>query len=299
MLLIVLTVLKITGIVLLSILALLLLILLLVLFVPLFYRLDASVPRTDLDEGFDPETIKVKASFSWLLFVLRGGIDYPESKAFTLRVFGIRLLPAKKKEKETEKETEKEAEKETTDDTDEVSSDEKIEKTDNAEPKDGASEEKSFLDYLWNIIDGVENFLKTPQNVFEKIQYTISRVCDKISMIKATLENDIFKRAFLLVKTKLIKVIRMLLPDRFRSSLVLGTGDPATTAELMGVFAMLYPLLYNKVSFTPDFESKVIEGDVHLRGHITAFTIIYSAAVCYFNKDVKKVIKRFKKIANS
>ena len=67
----------------------------------------------------------------------------------------------------------------------------------------------------------------------------------------------------------------------------------------MGVYGMLYPKLYKKVYFNPDFDDKVLEGEVHLKGHITLFTIVYSAAVCYFNRDVKKVIKRVKKIINS
>jgi hypothetical protein len=165
--------------------------------------------------------------------------------------------------------------------------------------EEASDEPRSFLDVLWNIIDKVTNILETPQNVFEKIQYTISRVCGKISMIKTTIENDIFKRAFDLVKRKLLRIIKMILPDKCNIRLGLGIGDPAQTAELVGIFGAMYPFLFNKVSFEPDFDEKVIEMDAHLKGHITVFTIVYSAAVCFFNKDVKKVIRRFKKILRS
>ncbi len=118
-------------------------------------------------------------------------------------------------------------------------------------------------------------------------------------MIKCTLENEIFKRAFDLVKRKLIKVIKMILPDKIDVDLLLGTGDPAQTAQLMGAYGALYPILYKKVRFIPDFESGVVESKAHIRGHITVFTIVFSAAVCYFNKDVRKTIRRFKKIIES
>jgi hypothetical protein len=118
-------------------------------------------------------------------------------------------------------------------------------------------------------------------------------------MIKTTIENDIFKRAFDLVKRKLLRIIKMILPDKCNIRLGLGIGDPAQTAELVGIFGAMYPFLFNKVSFEPDFDEKVIEMDAHLKGHITVFTIVYSAAVCFFNKDVKKVIRRFKKILRS
>ena len=320
----VLTVLKIIGIVLLVILAVILLLLLLVLFAPIFYRIDANVPETELDNGFDMKKVFAKVSFHWLLFVIRGGIEFPKNKEFTLRVFGIKILPKKEKPEKEDKKKDKDKDKDKDKEADEKPVEDKPseEKKEDEKPEDITSgedvtdsetsetdsdiqteaedkEPKSFLDVLWNIIDTIDNILKTPLNVFEKIRYTISRVCDKIDMIKSTLENDIFKRAFELVKKKLIKIIKMILPDKYDIDLLLGTGDPAQTAEIMAGYGALYPYLYRKVRFEPDFERKVVMTDAHIKGHITLFTIVYSAAVCYFNKDVKKTIKRFKKIINS
>ena len=337
-----LSVLKIIGIVLLVILAVILVLLLLVLFVPIMYRVDATVPETELDNGFDKDKVNASAKFSWLLFVIRGGIEFPRDKTFTLKVCGITILPRKEKsEKEdasgkedtsgkedagenavteaaTEEKTEEKAEEKTeekpvesepaaTEEAD--ASDKEEEKTEsdsaaaNTESapsgEEDENEPKSFLDVLWKIIDTVDNILKTPLDVLEKIRCTISRVCDKIEMIRSSLENDIFKRAFALVKKMLVRVLKMVLPDKCDIKLLFGAGDPATTAEIMGAYGALYPVLYKKVEFTPDFERKVVGADVHIKGHITVFTVVYCAAVCFFNKDVRKTINRFKKIVNS
>ncbi|MBE5825505.1 MAG: DUF2953 domain-containing protein [Butyrivibrio sp.] len=332
----ILTVLKIIGIVLLVILAVILLLLLLVLFAPIRYKADASVPRSDLD-NFDVEKVSAKVGFSWLLFVIRGGLNFPESKEFTLRVFGIKILPKKEKpgedSKDKDKDSEKDADKDSADESGKADKKEKkkrgkdkdSEKDDEtAKPEDsGLSEEhgesdssfaqgkedeegaaedgepKNILDVIWKVIDTIDNILKTPLDVLEKLQYTISRVCGKISMVKSTLESETFDRAFTLVKKKLLKILRMILPDKFKADVVFGSVDPALTAELMGVYGAFYHLLYNKVFFAPDFEEKVLEGEVHMKGHITLFTIVWSAAVVYLNRDVKRVIKRFKKIINS
>ena len=203
----VLTVLKIIGIVLLVILAVILLLLLLVLFAPIFYKIDANVPETELDNGFDMEKVFAKVSFHWLLFVIRGGIEFPKNKEFTLRVFGIKILPKKEKPEKEDKKKDKDKDKDKEQEADEKpvedkpSEDQKEdEKPEDVKPAEEATESvtetkteeeepKSFLDVLWNIIDTIDNILKTPLNVFEKIRYTISRVCDKIDMIKSTLEN--------------------------------------------------------------------------------------------------------------
>lgn len=352
-----LTVLKIIGIALLVILALVLLILILVLFVPIRYKLDGTIPETDLEQGFDLEKIIGTASFSWLLHFISGGIQYPENKEFTVRIMGIKILPRKEKNKDKEKKKRKKeksdsvnednsqaedgiqnaediategneddsqaedsiqnAEDTTTEGKEDTSDDAKSD----AKPVDSGntnsdesdkdsdfesdtntrtdSEDKALIEIVQDIIDKVENILKTPQNVLGKIQYTISRVCGKIGMIKTTLENDIFKRAFELVKGKLIRMIRMILPDKSKVDLMLGLGDPADTAQAMAAYGALYPVLFKSVSFRPDFDRKVIYADAHFKGHITVFTILYCVCVCYFNKDVKKVIRRFKKIINS
>ncbi len=317
-----LTVLKIIGIALLVILALVLLILILVLFVPIRYKLDGTIPETDLEQGFDLEKIIGSAGFSWLLHFISGGIQYPENKEFTVRIMGIRILPRKEKNKDKEKKKRKKEESDSTDNTEDSAAEEKpvdskadTESVENSDTntdesdKDSSSEsdtntrtdseDKALIEIVQDIIDKVENILKTPQNVLGIIQYTISRVCGKIGMIKTTLENDIFKRAFELVKGKLIRMIRMILPDKSKVDLMLGLGDPADTAQAMAAYGALYPVLFKSVSFRPDFDRKVIYADAHFKGHITVFTILYCVCVCYFNKDVKKVIRRFKKIINS
>lgn len=315
----VLTVLKIIGITLLIILAVILVLILLVLFVPIFYRIDAHVPETDLDEGFDVQKVNAAVKFSWLLFVIRGGISFPKEHEFNVRVFGIKVLPKKEKpekpekSKKTEKQEKPEKPEETVDSKKDDVKDEKEKDKDKQEDikeessetsqteTENPEEQKDFIDVLWDIIEGVSNILKIPLNVFEKIAYTISRVCDKIDMIKSTLENEIFQRAFSLVKRKLIRLIKMILPDKCRIDAMIGLGDPALTAEVYAAYAAVRPFFPKKlrIQLGPDFDRKVVYTDTHMKGHITIFTALYIAATCYFNKDVKKTIRRFKKIINS
>ena len=319
----VLTALKITGIVLLCILAFILFILLLILFVPIRYKVTGNVPDTELDNGFDVETITFSARFHWLLHIVSGGIEFPDDKEFKVKVFGITVFPRKEKE-ELDDEDEYEEAKADESLTADVSEGDKSEAvdTDNDTEGENASDEneiesdndsnessdiniedeeddKALIEILSDIFEKIGNILKTPLNVLRKIQYTISRACDKMDMIKTTLENDIFKRAYNLIKKKLIRLLKMILPDKTDIRVRFGTGDPADTAQVVAYYSAFYPFLYDKVRFEPDFDRKVVGTDVYLKGHITVFTVLYCVLVCYFNKDVKKVIKRFKKIFNS
>ncbi len=320
----VLTVLKIIGIVLLWILAIILAILLLILFVPIRYKLDANVPEMEFEEGFDANKISCSAKITWLLHFISATIAYPDNKEFTVKVLGIKILPKSEKEDEDKTRGEKKRKKkekdkpldsdnadiqeEKTDENPDIVPEEKqdleqdkekVSESDNIDIGYEDEEEKTPIEIVLQIVERVQNFLTTPLNVFENIRYTTSRLYDKIRMIKTTLENDIFKRAFELVKRKLIRLLKMIAPDKARVDLKLGLGDPADTAEVMALYGAFYPVIFRKVSFEPDFDRKVIYADAHFKGHITVATVLYCVGVCYFNKDVKKVIRRFKKILNS
>ena len=320
----VLTVLRIIGIVLLWILAIILAILLLILFVPIRYKLDANVPEMEFEEGFDADKISCSARITWLLHFISATIAYPDNKEFTVKILGIKILPKSEKEDDDRARGEKKRKKKEKDkpldsdnaDIQEEKPDEnpdivpeekqdleqdkeKVSESDNIDIGYEDEEEKTPIEIVLQIAERVQNFLTTPLNVFENIRYTTSRLYDKIRMIKTTLENDIFKRAFELVKRKLIRLLKMIAPDKARVDLKLGLGDPADTAEVMALYGAFYPVIFRKGSFEPDFDRKVIYADAHFKGHITVATVLYCVGVCYFNKDVKKVIRRFKKILNS
>lgn len=160
-------------------------------------------------------------------------------------------------------------------------------------------EEGGFFSFLGKIFETICKIIKMPQVVFEKIQCTISSICAKIDMIKNTLNNDIFKRAFEVSKKQLRRVIKAILPKKFKTHIHLGMNDVATTADIFSAYGMMYPILAGKVYLTPDFENAVIEGDIDIKGRVRTITIIWAAAVVYFNKDIRKTVRRFKKIINS
>ncbi|WP_026509263.1 DUF2953 domain-containing protein [Butyrivibrio sp. LC3010] len=360
----VLTVLKIIGIVLGSILALTLLIILLILFVPVRYKVDALIQETDLEKDADKlkDNISACASFSWLLHFISGGISYPESKEFYIKVLCFKVYPPKNKknddleeydledeiysenqdkltemeeglpevkaedesaktsenehdiEQQTEapwnehaieqqtdaQNTDETAPEKAADSAEDIPSETDEENIRESETEDDfEDDDKGFFDIIEKIFETIARIIKVPQDVFTKIQYTISRIYAKIDMVKNTLSNDIFKRAFEITKKHLFRVIRMILPKKFKVNLLVGMEDPTVTADILAAYGVLYPVVYNKVYVTPDFDRKILAGEAHIKGRITIFTIVFSAAVLYFNKDVKKTIKRFNKIINS
>lgn len=89
-----LTILKIIGIILLCVLLTFLCVLLLVLFVPVRYRIEA-VRREGEEAPF-----RVALRVTWLLHILNAAFCYPGEDGLRVRVLGFRIFPPRQKETE-------------------------------------------------------------------------------------------------------------------------------------------------------------------------------------------------------
>ncbi len=433
-----LSILKIIGIALLVILLVILALLLIILFVPLRYRAKAVIGRIDLDklselsdEGSGDDTdhgleeaapndpksyvldkIDCKASFSWLLHLVRGGIGYPENTSFWLKVLFFKILPKseEKKQRKEEKKRRKEEKKsqaklekamddagsyeevsdqsskdagyqeslndqnksnnkkssenktsdisasnieasdtrtsdkkdvsgdlDTSDYSDEVngqndsedhagkdskehtgsleSDDGNVHKDDyendhgnDASEDDNDSEESedkedidifTFFDFIEKLADLFEkalDFLEKPGEAVEKAFYTILRAYDKMDLIKDLLDSPTFERAFLRAKKDLYLVLRHIMPGKIDADILLGIGDPASMGKLLAGVSVVNTFNDYDIWLEPDFENKVVEASVDIKGRIALWRLLLSAARVYFNKDIRKVRKRFDRI---
>lgn len=331
---IVLLILKIIGIVLAVLLGILLLGLCLALFVPLRYQLEAR--RT---EGEDEPPIEIRAKFTWLLHFINVRIQYPSEVYVRARVFLVTVfrLPRRQKQaaasgqespseregrKRQEKTKKQSGESEKADVTEEGQSQKQPDKKEpdknqpsgkdtgsvNRETETGPSAGKEAREKRRSrkSVKGFFRFLKKKIlkicGIFQNIQYTIKRICDKIRAIWENidyylniLKEEAFKNSFALCKEELFSVFSYVKPRKLKADLTIGTGDPASTAKIFAYYGMLYPAVGNHVAVTPDFDEKRIEGTVFIKGKVMLFTFLKAAIRIYFNKDIRKLFKLFKK----
>lgn len=307
-------ILKIIGIILGTLLAVLLIGFCIALFVPVRYQIEAS--RTEA-EGAPP--IEASAKITWLLHLVNIRIQYPADVYLRARIFLFTVfrLPQKpkntdgtkkrRKKKRTEsgrnvQEAKERQEAESRPDAETVSNAEAAAQEEAAamdpvsEPENKQEKQKkSFLEKLKEKIMQI-------RKIFQKIWYTLTGICDKIKAIWENIEyyigvlqSDTFKRAFSLCKEEVLSVFSYIMPRKFQAELTIGTDDPAVTGKILSYYGMLYPFIGGHIAVIPDFERKRIEGTVFIKGKIRLFTFIKAAIRIYFNKDIRKLLKLFKK----
>jgi len=159
----------------------------------------------------------------------------------------------------------------------------------------------SFFDFIEKMVDILENvfdYLEKPEEAAEKAFYTISKACAKIEMIKNLLESPTFERAYERAKKDLFLILRHIMPKKIDADILLGLGDPASTAQLLAGINVINTFNDYDIWMEPDFDDKVVEADIDIKGRVALWRLLLSAARVYFNKDIRKVWKRINRIMN-
>ena len=286
-------ILKILGIVLLVFLGILLALLLIVLFVPVRYQ--GSGYR---EEG-DPVPVHVQLKVTWLLHLVRVSFIYPEEAFLKVKVLFFQILPAKEKKKKASNKKEADGKKPKTDkkeagsDVRETASDQKISDEGNTAVEDGGDDRRTLLDFVRKLFSAIRNIKYTIRKIYDKINHIIHNIRYYIKI----LQTESFKRAFMLCREQLLRLMKIVLPRKVSGTFTIGMEDPAATGQILSIYGILYPLIGDSITVIPDFEKPVMEGSFRFKGKITAFTLIRIAAKIYFDKDLKRVICLFKKEA--
>lgn len=289
-------ILRILGILLLGIIGLLLLLLCILLFVPVRYELKAEFPG-------ELSSAKVRFRLTWLFHFLSARVHYEEQEfAWWLRVAWKKFPKAEEPDKETEEEPDikKEPdakqepdEKETTDiDIKEIPEDSSIKWTERENQENRKKEKKPSV---------YERLKRKIITIWQKIKYTFAKICGKIKdisknisdtkeAIQIFLNDEVHRSAFRKVKKELIWIKRLLKPKIFQVRLNYGFEDPCLTGQILGLLGMVYPFVGDNMEIEPDFEQKVLKGDIHIKGRIRIIHLAVFAVKLFVHKETRKTI---------
>lgn len=148
---------------------------------------------------------------------------------------------------------------------------------------------------------GADSVFDKLASVFEKIKYTFSHICDKIKAlwkkveeIKAFLEDDTHQSAFWKLIAEIKKLLFRMRPKQVDGKLEFGFEDPSLTGRVLAVLSMLYP--YWEVQLYPNFERKVLDGSVSVKGSARLWPAAVLAWNLLWNRDVRRTVMDIKKM---
>lgn len=289
---VILSALKILGIILLAIIALVLLIILMVLFIPVRYKGKIYFKKTpDID-----------FSITWFLKFLSVNIKYKDGLDIVGKIgWFFKVYSNKNEETNTlEEDVTKEEcnisenkqgsvkEKETLKENIAV---EKT-KTDTTATRDIKKDTKKIKD-----LEAQEKKAskakrtekkKAKENREEKKDYKeqskLDKILNKIKDIHYLLTYDENKKVLLLMLEKLKKILVHILPKKIVGFFKFGFDDPSTTGQVLEGVAIFYPLYKDDFKIVPMFYEEIIEVDISFKGRLRIFYAAYIALILWLNK---------------
>ena len=181
---IILSILKIIGIILLCILGLILTAIIVVLFVPVRYKIIADSDINEVNKDYH-----VTAKFSWLLCLVRGRYNYPSEDGLTIKVGPFTVYGAEKKEKPPKKKKKKDKETEMSVKEDASTSDSSKEEIIEKEIEDNSTEKEDIY------IGSVKR--KTLKETFSRSFAIVNTICCVfVDIVRSFVYNSFCKHLF-------------------------------------------------------------------------------------------------------
>ncbi|MCI8946078.1 MAG: DUF2953 domain-containing protein [Lachnospiraceae bacterium] len=141
----------------------------------------------------------------------------------------------------------------------------------------------------------LERFLQKLADLPKNISEKVNALKEKAEGYIAFLQRDDFQRALSLCKKQLFSLWKSVRPKKIRADIHFGFADPSVTGQVLAFVGMIYPLLGKHVLIRPDFEQVVCSGTIVIKGRIILFSLLRVICILYFNKDIKRLIRVWKK----
>ena len=143
------------------------------------------------------------------------------------------------------------------------------------------------------VCDKLQAIRNSIRNKVEKLKDFITDIRHKWKLIYDFWMDELNKQGLKYTWQIIKKLLKHILPTKLKSELIIGTGDPYSTGQLLSVISFFYGFYGDKVSVIPDFENSRFEGKHYARGRIRAATILIIACRLLIDKRFKYLKKNF------
>ena len=287
---ILLTALKIIGIVILAIIALALLIILMVLFIPVRYK----------GKVYFKEVPDIALSVTWFFKFLSLNITYKDGLDIIGKVGWLfKVYSNHDDDTDTNEETE-DHKSEVREIVDTVNENKKEDiSVDNTNKANVITEKKENLE-AENKIKALDKQEKkqskkkksksNKKKSIAKKESKLDKLINKAKDIHYLLTEEENKKTLLLMLEKTKNLLVHILPKRIVGFFKFGFDDPSTTGQVLEAAAIFYPLYRDDFKIVPMFYDEIIEVDISFKGRLRVFYALYIGLILWLNK--KKIKTR-------
>lgn len=169
-----------------------------------------------------------------------------------------------------------------------------------SEKKQQSQKEKSARPDVKSKFEAIKQKLLAVKEKFIDSKAGIQKIKNKIDYWKNLLTSDPVKEAMGFLWKKAKGLLHHILPRRMTGRIHFGFEDPSKTGKTLAYFSMLYPFTKENLVIEPEFETEelILEGDIAFRGRIRLGYLVYVALSVVLNKNIRRQYKRLRQGGN-
>lgn len=118
----------------------------------------------------------------------------------------------------------------------------------------------------------------------------IKRICEKASSLRETVEDEENQKAVRLLLSRVKYLLHHFRFRKFEGRLAFGFEDPATVGRMLAVLSLFYPLYGECFTITPVFDHTLFEGEITLKGHVRLIHILIAGIQLMMNKKIRGLV---------
>lgn len=141
----------------------------------------------------------------------------------------------------------------------------------------------SVKDRLISIKNKLKKFIKAIADKKRSVE-------QKINDLKAIINDEENKELVRLIKKELKELIKEITPVKYDVNVRYGCEEPYMTGGILGVLAVVYGITGVQFNITPEFEQKVLEGDIYMKGRVRIYRLLLIALRMYKNNRFRKLV---------
>ncbi|WP_288885545.1 DUF2953 domain-containing protein [uncultured Eubacterium sp.] len=148
-------------------------------------------------------------------------------------------------------------------------------------------------------IHGLKFKIKSIIRKIERAKYKANLTKNRIKEYRELSKTKRFKKTFAFLKKEVKYLLKHIFPRKCKGFIKFGFEHPDKTGKTYGYIAILYGIFgkrLKKFDVIPDFEHKILEGKVDIKGHIRLIHALIVAIKILLNRNVWIIKKKFDKI---
>ena len=143
---------------------------------------------------------------------------------------------------------------------------------------------------IHSLTDKIKSIIKKTKRKIRAVIRSKDKLKKKIDDIKMIINDEANKEMVRLLYSQLKALFKEIMPVKYKINIHYGCDDPYRTGELLMYISVFYGLSGINMNITPDFNEKILEGDIYIKGRVRICKLLMIVFRVYRNKRFRELV---------